>query len=816
MQINTLLRAAQANQTGPAVLMSTLNRQFVVQGRTQQGPGAAEVEIDVSNDGTAWTHAISLRVTFGADINSNAETIDAAWAYARARVTSITGQGAALDCYALETVADASAAGKGAGATSGGSSPLMIGPASGDTTGATDATRVNSLLETARLAGGGMVIGQAGETYYINTSIVVGSKTTLDMTGCVILPASGYNGIMLENYAARTVINSTGVVVVSSGGTQLTFPSSSDPGLLALNALPNNGRGAIFDVPMTIPTSIGNAAVRFVGTVNGINVAGRVCTFTRPTPAAIGSYTAWRLYQRDALITVRGGIWDRGANGTSSDVFTNHASVFRHLDGLLLENMTFKSTGLAGRYAVLIMSISAVLIRNMYWGDQPGVGNWASNVPGYFRDGVHIVGPAKQIVLKDFYGFPGDDMAAVTCADFPGISDDYWGDVEDLTIENMHASNAGQCSVKLLGGPQANLRRIRVSKLTGPSNSLAGAVSIGDDNRFPQIMDTLADDIVVEQVMCTAQSNRALVTINGLYNRKITIRDCIWNNAASTSSGAIVLGNNPGGAGNIPTTVTDLTVENFGIKAINAVTNVVDVITGSTTESLRVSNWSWTGNANRKAYERIGGAGAINYLEIGDISPQLYHPRVLNNWYNPTDMPTAGIVFPALTQDKLYVTLPRIATERMTISQLAISTSVVGGAGSVARGGVYIVTGADPYKVTLGSAWAILVTGAEGTVATDALTGARTITLGTPAVILPGQAYCIGVVHQIAAPAVQRANTAPDRCITPWGNTFGNAGLRVVSATGVTGALPATFTPSAFENVIGNGTDHGVMFLRSA
>jgi hypothetical protein len=200
---------------------------------------------------------------------------------------------------------------------------------------------------------------------------------------------------------------------------------------------------------------------------------------------------------------------------------------------------------------------------------------------------------------------------------------------------------------------------------------------------------------------------------------------------------------------------------------------------------------------------------------IQKTSTDLTKTSVVGNWYTATTLPSSSDVFQVFTQGTLYVALPRLAQTAMTIDQLAISTNVVGSAGSVSRLGVYQVTTTDPYAVVLSSAYATLLVDG-GTVATDGTTGTKTITLGTPLVLSAGTWYALAVADQVAAPASHRVRSQAGSPSTPWGQTtaHGGVGFQLVTATGVTGALPATFTPTAFTALNGS-SDNGVQFHRA-
>jgi hypothetical protein len=66
--------------------------------------------------------------------------------------------------------------------------------------GSTDDTvAIQAALTAARVAGGGIVMGRGGDTYLIVGPLVIGSTTTLDMTGCVV--TIGVSTVrMLRNY----------------------------------------------------------------------------------------------------------------------------------------------------------------------------------------------------------------------------------------------------------------------------------------------------------------------------------------------------------------------------------------------------------------------------------------------------------------------------------------------------------------------------------------------------------------------------------------------------------------------------------------
>lgn len=96
MLIKKLLDAVTTVSTGRAFALRGSNLTFQAYGSTQSGTGAAVIDVDVSNDETNWTNVGTLNLTLGTTATNDAITVAGRWPYARGRVTSISGTGAAV------------------------------------------------------------------------------------------------------------------------------------------------------------------------------------------------------------------------------------------------------------------------------------------------------------------------------------------------------------------------------------------------------------------------------------------------------------------------------------------------------------------------------------------------------------------------------------------------------------------------------------------------------------------------------------------------------------------------------------------------
>lgn len=128
--------------------------------------------------------------------------------------------------------------------------------------------------------------------------------------------------------------------------------------------------------------------------------------------ASAGSTTT-----RDSNIVLRNGYISAGAGSNSA----THRVFLNRIDGLRVQDITVTTT--LGKYSILLADVSSFVVSNIQLAN--------SN-----SDGVHVTGPAKDGVIRDIFGYTGDDFVALGCTDFPAY--DYSrGDITNVTVERL-------------------------------------------------------------------------------------------------------------------------------------------------------------------------------------------------------------------------------------------------------------------------------------------------------------------------------------------------------------------------------------------
>lgn len=197
-----------------------------------------------------------------------------------------------------------------------------------------------------------------------------------------------------------------------------------------------------------------------------------------------------------------------------------------------------------------------------------------------------------------------------------------------------------------------------------------------------------------------------------------------------------------------------------------------------------------------------------------------FTPSSVGRWYmNPACYSVAASVS---TLSRMYLHAPHFSgRDGLTIDQVDINVTIVA-ASSVVRVGFYQIRDQlRPFKWSTSAVYADLLLDvgatAAGTFDTSSGTGQKTLTLTTALVIPANTWFSVAGVEQGGSPTRVTGNLVTASYATPFGTrTAGgyatqNSCIALINP-GVTGALPATFTPDSTLS----GSDSGVGFRRSA
>ena len=320
-----------------------------------------------------------------------------------------------------------------------------IGPGTAD-----DTSQLQTLLDA-----GGTVRGMPDETYTITATLIIGSDTTLDMTGCTVQWKSGVSGDNLLQNSAMTPQRSIADAATTAGSTTLTSVTAAFTSADVGRTVCVTGAGGAVGAATVLTADI--ASVTDATTVELADAARNTVTGA-----------AANIHDRDRDIAVLGGIWDRGA--AVGNTGRLHGLNFRHVDTLTIDIDGYLSTQTGAKYAILLGSVEdvRVSVRRL----------------DTVSDGLHINGPARRIEVPFLAGYTGDDMVSLTGADYPHYSDTA-GDITDITVGTLHADGCA-AGYKILAGQGNIIDRFKGGHFTGTTDSYAAW--LGADKNYPDTM----------------------------------------------------------------------------------------------------------------------------------------------------------------------------------------------------------------------------------------------------------------------------------------------------------------------------------------
>lgn len=539
-----------------------------------------------------------------------------------------------VDCFSGSVQITQSGTGKnpslGAAATQ-----IIVSP-SGDNTGATDtaaiqaaltAARVDypNLLETGPTAAGNIVKLVPG-VWSINDTLAIGSYTTLDAVGSVINMVASTPKLMLANWSYANGPVATNQSQLATGGSQniyFTTTNNSDPIYAAVSAAfggPAGGTkwGVSLQLPMQY-TSYGfsnydNASPatsgQFIATVASSTFNGNLCPIDTYPPFNQIPLSPAKCWYRDVNIRILGGVWNKGSNGSGSNGNKDHCWRFAFVDGLSGGGFSFLSQQPSGQknlYAILMSAVTSVNFDGIWFGVNPNHAFYVpQRDPSWVRDGIHVIGPARDIRIANVFGSTGDDMCAITACDFNAIGDYHCGDVTNVLFENIISTFCAQALVKVVGAPGCNVTKVRARHLRGFTDR---AVYIGDDLSNIATSGGTYDEIICEDMATENGVNATVpaVVLIGQGLGSVTLKGMRFVQASGTTANMIEVGD-----GSNTTVVADLRVEDFNIATrVNA---PLAVKASATVSRLRTKGWS----EPKTNLPLISNSGAVTEVQIDD------------------------------------------------------------------------------------------------------------------------------------------------------------------------------------------------------
>ena len=289
--------------------------------------------------------------------------------------------------------------------------------------GATTAAEISAWLASPAL---GVHRLQGSAT--ISEPIIIPSNTTLDATGATITLSAAADCNLVQNQNAVTPQRSVADAAVTAGSATVTSAT-------AAFTVADVGRTLVVD------GASGGGEGPLVGIITAVTNA---TTVVLDSPAAdTVSGAAAKVFIRDTNITVRGGGWDRVANGGSGN--NKHGLFFRHVDNLDVDIEKFSSSG-PSKYAISAGDLRWYRL-SMRDADTTS-------------DGVHVTGPAFHGDIPYVSGKTGDDLLAFTAGDYPDYGD-VGGDIVGVSIGTVFARGSMR-ALKVVAGAGRLLDSMKV------------------------------------------------------------------------------------------------------------------------------------------------------------------------------------------------------------------------------------------------------------------------------------------------------------------------------------------------------------------
>jgi hypothetical protein len=211
-----------------------------------------------------------------------------------------------------------------------------------------------------------------------------------------------------------------------------------------------------------------------------------------------------------------------------------------------------------GIYGALLTNVREVLVEYVTFVNAPLYSLCLGNCAGVQirgcrfackRDGVHVDGPANDLIIEDCHFETNDDAIALNAPE------GHRGDISDVRISRCYVENAWTLlriytSIKTIPGDTQKVRRVVVSDCTGWTESPSFNLGIESDAASPA--PGQVEDVLI--IGCELSCGDGFAVVRTPFE-SLTFRDCVWH-APALARGIGLRVNGP---------VTELVLDNFTV-----------------------------------------------------------------------------------------------------------------------------------------------------------------------------------------------------------------------------------------------------------
>jgi len=220
----------------------------------------------------------------------------------------------------------------------------------------------------------------------------------------------------------------------------------------------------------------------------------------------------------DSNVVIEGGIWDRVNGSTATGNIGNiygkpsiylYGLTFRKIKRLTIRDMKVINVP---KFAISIADFEDITIDNVVFNTN--------------SDGIHLMGAGKHVLINNIYGHTGDDFIAVSGSDYSS-NNDTKGDIEDVTITNIHPTKSHGNAISLFPGNNGSrnlvFKNITINDVKGDVTT-ANVIRVYSDGNAAETTGGVIDGLTISDVSAKTVDGNFIFTssIDTVKNIKLT------------------------------------------------------------------------------------------------------------------------------------------------------------------------------------------------------------------------------------------------------------------------------------------------------